>query len=72
MDTSNTRVDFERKGINIHGLKTRVNKKFPNSHILPILLSLPDDISAEELIGAVAVLLDLLDRESHNNLKGGI
>jgi hypothetical protein len=60
---------FEGKAINIHGLKTRVSKKYPNSSILPILLSLPDEISGEELIGATAVLLDLLDRESHNNLN---
>jgi hypothetical protein len=71
MDTGNTRVDFERKTINIHELKTRLSKKYPNSSILSILLSLPDTIDAEELVGATAILLDLLDREkrSYNNLN---
>jgi len=66
------KVVIENKEISIEHLKHTFAKKYPNSSILPILLSLPDQISGEELIGAVAVLLDLLDRENHNNIGGEI
>jgi hypothetical protein len=58
--------------ISIKRLKHRFAKEFPNSPLLSILVSMPDEISGEELIGAVAVLLDLLDRETHNNIGGEI
>jgi|ACXJ01.1.fsa_nt_gi hypothetical protein len=58
-----------RLKIDISGLKHRFVKHYPNSTILLVLLSMPDEISAEELIGATTILLDLLDRESHNNLN---
>ena len=48
--------------------KTRVSKKFPNSPIMSYLQSLPDDLPAEELIGATAILLGILDA-THNNLN---
>ena len=58
--------------ISIRELKHRFAEKFPDSPILQTILSMPDEISAEELIGASAILLGLLDSESHNNLKGVI
>jgi hypothetical protein len=63
---------IESKEISIERLKHSFAKKFPYSQIVSILLSLPDQISGEELIGATAILLDLLDRENHNNIGGEI
>jgi len=60
------------KKTSIKHLKHSFAKKFPNSPILPILLSLPDVVSGEELVGATAILMDLLDRETHNNIGGEI
>jgi len=60
------------ENVDISKLKYTFGKKYPNSTILSILLSLPDEISVTELIGAVVVLLDLLDRENHNNIGGEI
>ena len=59
------------KVINIQKLKHSFTKKFPDSETTKILLSMPDEIEAEELIGAVGVWLNILDMESANNLKGG-
>ncbi|MGE9811071.1 hypothetical protein ACLIKE_06985 [Ferroplasma acidiphilum] len=66
------KVIIESKEISIEHLKHTFAKKYPNSTILSILLSLPDEISGEELVGATAVLLDLLDRERNNNIGGEI
>ena len=49
-------------------LKHQFAERFPDSPIIQILLSMPDEMPADELIGAVAVILDLFDTESHNNL----
>ena len=59
------------KVINIQKLKHSFVKKFPNSAILPLIFSLPDEVESEELIGAVGVWLNILDMERSNNLKGG-
>lgn len=56
--------------VNIKRLKHSFAKKYPNSSILQTLLSMPDVMSSEELIGAVIVLLNLLDMETHNKLGG--
>lgn len=63
---------IESKEISIEHLKHSFAKKFPYSQIVSIMLSLPDKIDPEELIGATAVLLDLLDRERTNNIGGEI
>jgi hypothetical protein len=66
-----TNLELRLKGkISIKSLKNSFVKHYPNSTILSVLLSMPDEISAEELIGATTILLDLLDNESHNNLGG--
>jgi len=57
--------------VNLLSLKSNFTKKYPTSAILRTILSLPDQISTEELIGASAVLLALLDTENHNNIGGG-
>lgn len=56
------------RNIMIRGLKERFAHKFPNVELSQILLSEPDEMSIEELIGAVGVWLNILD-ESNNNLK---
>ncbi|MHB8397079.1 MAG: hypothetical protein ACYDAZ_04005 [Thermoplasmataceae archaeon] len=66
------KVVIENKEISIEHLKHTFAKKYPNSSILQTLLSMPDEMSSEELIGAVIVLLNLLDRENHNNIGGEI
>lgn len=67
-NTSNTRIVWKETIVNLHGLKTRMSRKFPNSKITNIILNEPSEISVEELIGAVGVWLNILD-ESYNNLK---
>ena len=57
--------------INIQKLKKRFAKKFPDSPVLQIILSMPDEVEGEELIGAVSAWLTILDMERANNLKGG-
>jgi hypothetical protein len=57
--------------VRLKSLKQKFMQKFPNSSITSYLQSLPDEISGEELIGAVGVWLSILDMESANNLKGG-
>jgi hypothetical protein len=65
--------ELKLKGnVSVKRIKHSFSSHYPNSLILPILLSLPDEISGEELIGAVAVLLDLMDRERNNNIGGEI
>lgn len=54
--------------ISIRELKSRISKKFPNEDLTHILLSLPDVLSAEELIGATAILLAIVDTEKHLDL----
>jgi len=66
-DTGNTLINR----VNIQMLKNRFVKKFPSSSILQIILSMPDVVEGEELIGAVGAWLNILDMESANNLKGG-
>lgn len=58
-DIGNTRVNR----VNIQIPKNRFAMKFPNSPILQTLLSMPDEIEGEELIGAVGVWLNILDIE---------
>ena len=58
-DTGNTRVNR----VNIQIPKNRFVKKFPSSSILQIILSMPDVVEGEELIGAVGVWLNILDIE---------
>lgn len=57
--------------ISIKNLKASFTRKFPNSNILPLVISLSDELTVEELIGAVGVWLNILDMERANNLKGG-
>ena len=71
MNNSQT-LPLRREQIELLTLKSNFITKFPNSPITQTLLNLPDTMDAEELIGAVAVLLDLLDRERNNNIGGGI
>ena len=58
-DTGNTLINR----VNIQMLKNRFVKKFPSSSILQIILSMPDVVEGEELIGAVGVWLNILDIE---------
>lgn len=58
-DTGNTRVNR----VNIQIPKNRFAMKFPNSAILQIILSMPNEVEGEELIGAVGVWLNILDIE---------
>ena len=58
-DTGNTRVNR----VNIQIPKNRFAVKFPNSAILQIILSMPNEVEGEELIGAVGVWLNILDIE---------
>ncbi len=53
--------------ISISSLKHRFAQKYPASPIIPILLSLPDKIDADELIGQSIILLEILDMERNNN-----
>jgi hypothetical protein len=54
--------------ISIRTLKHHFVKEYPSSPINSYLQSLPDTIPAEELIGATAILLAILDA-THNNLE---
>ena len=58
-DTGNTRVNQ----VNIQIPKNRFAMKFPNSAILQIILSMPNEVEGEELIGPVGVWLNILDIE---------
>ncbi len=63
-------MTLEKKGviletISIRTLKHHFAKEYPSSSINSYLQSLPDTIPAEELIGATAILLGLLDAEKH-------
>jgi len=69
MNKSRT-LSLRNEQIELLTLKSNFITKFPNSPITQTLLTLPDTMDAEELIGAVAVLLDLLDRE-RNIYNGG-
>ena len=60
---------LEDKKISISRLKHSFAKKFPNSPLLPLILSLPDQIDTSELIGQSLILLEILDTESANNLN---
>lgn len=59
----------EKTKVSISKLKHSFSKKFPNSPLLPLILSLPDQIEPSELIGQTLILLDLLDNDSANNLN---
>lgn len=58
-----------RRKILISKLKYEYAQKFPNLPLLPLILSLPDQIEPSELIGEARILLDLLDIENANNLN---
>ncbi len=58
-----------RRKILISKLKHEYAQKFPNSPLLPLILSLPDQIEPSELIGQALILLDLLDNDRANNLN---
>jgi len=58
-----------KNNISIKHIKHSFALKFPDSPILQTILSLPDEIDPEELIGASAILLSLLDKETNNNIK---
>ena len=64
-------LSFEGGKVSIRALKHSFAKKFPDSPILQILFSMPDEVEREELIGAVGVWLNILDMKSANNIKGG-
>ena len=66
-DTGNTLINR----VNIQMLKNRFVKKFPSSPILQMILSMPDEIEGEELIGAVGAWLSILDIESAKYIGGG-
>ncbi len=57
--------------IELRTLKSNFTRKFPDSETTKILLSMPDEIEAEELIGAVAIWLTILDMESAKYIGGG-
>jgi hypothetical protein len=58
-------------GVSIRKVKHSFARKFPTSLLLPMLMSLPDEIDPSELIGQSIILLEILDMERDNNLKGG-
>ena len=55
--------------VSLKNLKSSFTKKFPTSTFLPLILSLPDEVEGEELIGAVGVWLNILDMERNKNMK---
>lgn len=55
------------KKLNLRRLKEQFQIKFPESSVIPILISLPDEIDLSELIGQSLILLEILDEERHNN-----
>lgn len=55
-------MDFNRK-VSIKSLISTFVSKFPNIKLTAILLSSPEEVNAEELIGAVGVWLTILDTE---------
>lgn len=57
--------------ISISRVKHSFAQKFPDSPLLPMLMTLPDEIDLSELIGQSLILLEILDMERANNLKGG-
>ncbi|MEM0142597.1 MAG: hypothetical protein QXL94_01385 [Candidatus Parvarchaeum sp.] len=63
---------ISRKTISIERLKNRFTKNYPNSSVVSYLQDLPDEINIEELIGATAILLNMLDMESNKNMKSQI
>jgi hypothetical protein len=74
--TNLEKIEIEKR-VSLSRLKHSFSKKFPDSPLLPLILSLPDQIEPSELVGQALILLDLLDTESANNLdiqkkKGGI
>lgn len=60
---------FKENKVSISILKHSFAKKFPTSTILQTLLSLPNEVEGEELIGAVGVWLNILDMKSATNPK---
>lgn len=56
------------ENISIRKLKRSFATKFPDSPLIPILASLPDQIEAEELISQSIILLKILDMERNKNL----
>lgn len=69
MDTGNTQADMEGSSVNIHGIKHRISMKFPDSEITKLLLSMPDEMPAGELIGAVFTLLAVADTEQAKEFR---
>jgi hypothetical protein len=59
----------EKTKVSISKLKHSFAKKFPDSPLLPMLMTLPDKIDTSELIGQSLILLEILDTESANNLN---
>lgn len=66
--TNLEKIEIEKR-VSLSRLKHSFSKKFPNSPLLPLILSLPDQIEPSELIGEARILLDLLDIENTNNLN---
>ena len=62
------KIEIE-KMVSISKLKHSFAKKFPDSPLLPMLMTLPDKIDTSELIGQSLILLEILDTESANNLN---
>lgn len=57
---------YNRRKISIFRLKQEFAAKYPNSPILKILLTLPDEIDSLELIGEAFILLKILDTKENN------
>ena len=63
------RVESEKKKLNISTIKLGFVKKFPNEILTSILLQEPDEMTSDELIGAIGVWLTICDLESNKNEK---
>ena len=57
--------------ISISRVKHSFAQRFPDSPLIPVLMLLPDEVEGDELIGAVGVWLNFLDKESVKYIKGG-
>lgn len=56
------------KTVNLRGLKSRLNTKFPASEITNILSIEPDEMSIEAFLSKAGTWLAILDA-THNNLN---
>lgn len=64
-------MKLKNKNVSINLVKHSFAQRFPDSPLIPVLMSLPDEVEGDELIGAVGVWLNFLDVERTNNLREG-